>query len=407
MAANTLLAVEDFHKLYLSGNKPCVLHKDLTKDWRSRQEWVVNGKPNFSHLREHFGSSKVPVANCDKREHNAHCKKDMLFEDFIAYWESCSKSKSKLLYLKDWHFQREYPEYRAYEVLDYFKSDWLNEYCDGMGSDDYRFVYMGPRGLLFMLTFLGKVSILLTYRFWAEEKLKDNLGNLPFDITSGELKDAKKFPNAQHACQPLEIFQEEGEIVFVPSGWFHQVHNLEDTISINHNWTNAYGLDFMFQHLRAELLLVENEISEHRETMEGWKQHCQLILKSCAGMDYEEFYNMITALTKPRIKSLKQAMRWKETKKDSESLQDLLDAFKQLDVTCVPREQFIYSRVNRPSIQHNCNYKLIENRILNVTFDLRKLTEIFQSLCKEECLEKKLINDQLMVNVKQLMLNAT
>jgi len=45
---------------------------------------------------------------------------------------------------------REFPDYNAYDVPIYFKSDWLNEYWDECTSsdvsDDYRFVYFGPKG---------------------------------------------------------------------------------------------------------------------------------------------------------------------------------------------------------------------------------------------------------------------
>ena len=30
-------------------------------------------------------------------------------------------------------------------------------------------------------------------------------------------------------------------LLFVPSAWYHQVENLEDTISINHNWLTAHS----------------------------------------------------------------------------------------------------------------------------------------------------------------------
>ena len=36
--------------------------------------------------------------------------------------------------------------------------------------------------------------------------------------------------------------QEAGEALFVPSGWHHTVANLEDTLSINHNWLNAHNV---------------------------------------------------------------------------------------------------------------------------------------------------------------------
>jgi len=56
-----------------------------------------------------------------------------------------------------------------------------------------------------------------------EKKLKDNLGNLVYDVEQCDGEDIEKF----------EIIQNTGEVVFVPSGWHHQVKNLEDTISIN------------------------------------------------------------------------------------------------------------------------------------------------------------------------------
>lgn len=43
---------------------------------------------------------------------------------------------------------RAFPVYKAYETPVYFKSDWLNEFWDQRSdlADDYRFVYMGPKG---------------------------------------------------------------------------------------------------------------------------------------------------------------------------------------------------------------------------------------------------------------------
>ena len=49
-----------------------------------------------------------------------------------------------------------------------------------------------------------------------EEKLKDKHGNLPFDLRECNLEGIRK----------VEVTQREGEVLFVPSGWFHQVHNL-------------------------------------------------------------------------------------------------------------------------------------------------------------------------------------
>lgn len=54
----------------------------------------------------------------------------------------------------------------------------------------------------------------------------------------------------------------------------------EDTISINHNWLNGCNVDIMWQFLQNELLSVQKEISEWRNTMDSWHQHCQVLLIS-------------------------------------------------------------------------------------------------------------------------------
>lgn len=154
----------------------------------------------------------------------------------------------------------------------------------------------------------------LLYPPGQEEFLRDTHGNLPYDVTSSELQDRGLFPHSEEACQPLEIIQEAGEIIFVPSGWHHQVYNLvrtaketdhqscyihlwvnflvashsvlkkkpynftqEDTISINHNWLNGCNIDIMWQFLQTELSSVQKEISEWRNTMDSWHQHCQVL----------------------------------------------------------------------------------------------------------------------------------
>lgn len=43
-------------------------------------------------------------------------------------------------------FYRDYPEHNVYSTPVFFSSDWLNEYWDTLEVDDYRFVYMGPKG---------------------------------------------------------------------------------------------------------------------------------------------------------------------------------------------------------------------------------------------------------------------
>lgn len=75
----------------------------------------------------------------------------MNFRQYLKYWKNVidcdhNYSNNECLYLKDWHFMIDYPEYEAYITPDLFTTDWLNEYCLAESKSDYRFVYMGPKG---------------------------------------------------------------------------------------------------------------------------------------------------------------------------------------------------------------------------------------------------------------------
>ncbi|PIO24837.1 hypothetical protein AB205_0046260, partial [Aquarana catesbeiana] len=138
----------------------------------------------------------------------------------------------------------------------------------------------------------------------SEGNLRDCHGNLPYDVTSPTLQDPKLYLNYQKCCPPIEVTQEAGEIIFVPSGWHHQVYNVIDTISINHNWVNGCNVAVMWRFLQKELTAVQREIAEWKDTMDGWDQHCQVIMKSCTGIDYTEFYTFLKMIAQRRLEVL-------------------------------------------------------------------------------------------------------
>jgi len=63
-----------------------------------------------------------------------------------------------------------------------------------------------------------KCSVLVILMIGDEEKLKDRNGRLPFDVDEMMLGAA--------GAKYFEVVQNRGEVLFVPSGWHHQVYNL-------------------------------------------------------------------------------------------------------------------------------------------------------------------------------------
>ncbi|MBA0835454.1 hypothetical protein Goarm_007733 [Gossypium armourianum] len=160
------LFYSEFAEKYLAGNQP-VLLTGLMDDWTASKHWVSsNGQPNLIFFPTHFGKSKVQVADCDTREFTDQKRIEMSVSEFVNHWLQGSKENhdvngKSVLYLKDWHFVKEYPEYQAYITPLFFTDDWLNLYLDNyhmhddldadrvsndISCSDYRFVYMGAKG---------------------------------------------------------------------------------------------------------------------------------------------------------------------------------------------------------------------------------------------------------------------
>ncbi|PNJ39290.1 JMJD4 isoform 2 [Pongo abelii] len=297
----------DFVRSFLLPNLPCVFSSAFTQGWGSRRRWVTPaGRPDFDHLLRTYGDVVVPVANCGVQEYNSNPKEHMPLRDYITYWKEYIQagysSPRGCLYLKDWHLCRDFPMEDVFTLPVYFSSDWLNEFWDALDVDDYRFVYAGPAGSWspfhadIFRSFSWSVNVCgrkkwLLFPPGQEEALRDRHGNLPYDVTSPALCDTHLHPQSQLAGPPLEITQEAGEMVFVPSGWHHQVHNLDDTISINHNWINGFNLANMWRFLQQELCAVQEEV----------------IMRSCSGINFEEFYHFLKVIAEKRLLVLREA----------------------------------------------------------------------------------------------------
>lgn len=268
-----------------------------------------------------FGRSVVPIADCNRKFYNSQLKNDMSMESYLEYWvnykQNCYTKSMPLLYLKDWHCMRNFPDISIYEVPQYFVSDWLNEYYIAHPElgDDYMFVYMGPKetwtplhadvftSYSWSANIVGRKRWLL-FPPHEEDYLRDLYGQLAYDAVSEELNDHTKYK--MYNSKKLKCFdvtQEAGEIIFVPSGWHHQVWNLEDTISINHNWINGCNIANVWCTLKKELRSVMKEVDDCKD-MKNWNEHCQLMLKISYGMDYKQFLEFISFIAKNRLHAM-------------------------------------------------------------------------------------------------------
>jgi hypothetical protein len=363
--------IEQFIVKHLSRNIPVVIdakhifkayregtltHEELAAfgQWNSLKDWVGNDeKLNIEFLKEHFGSTSVCVSECNVQEFSDQKKIDgaTLQQYFDEYFPL--KNEGLFFYLKDWHFVRNYPDYSAYRVPPMFSDDWINQHWDyklQMGSEasDYRFVYVGPKeswtpchrdvfgSYSWSVNIVGKK---LWYLFnpqasegLRKHKIRQNC--TVYDVRHFELNKAE-FPEFEDSWKKrIEYVQVPGEFLFVPSHWFHQVHNLEDTLSINHNWSNGFNLKVMWKQMLEELDLVKESISDCKTNEsdydEEWEGQCQFILKHSSGINLSEFFEFCKFHSE-RIRHSLPAEGSISEQVNQCSLQELLFVFEEME----------------------------------------------------------------------------
>jgi hypothetical protein len=87
------------------------------------------------------------------------------------------------------------------------------------------------------------------------------------------------------------VEQGPGAALFVPSLWFHQVLNVTDCVSINHNWINAANARVCWAMLRDEMAEVREGLGDPEDRCDGVL--CQRLVARRAGADYPTFAGIL------------------------------------------------------------------------------------------------------------------
>jgi histone arginine demethylase JMJD6 len=181
----------------------------MTDDWRAASLWTSE------FLRDRFGSTEVKV----KRGREPHETLTLPLGDYVDYMATTADENP--YYLSDWTFRFDCPELTAdYEVPACFEN-WFDRVPQAI-RPEWRWIYMGPSGSRSLM----HVDVLMTGAWLAALRGKKHW--LFYPPGSDE----------SQAPPPLICTQEPGEVMFVPSGWWHQVRNEGVSLSITENFVN-------------------------------------------------------------------------------------------------------------------------------------------------------------------------
>lgn len=224
-----------------------------------------------------------------------------------------------LYYLKDWHLQERYSstvdestdeqsyvrKYNSdcslYTVPQLFGHDLLNSFLTRFTKGDYRFCYWGPS-----LSFTARHSDVMHSFSWSYNVVGTKewtfYRNGPPGGGSTDDDEINRRDNKfGKDCETFTVIQETGQTIFVPATWQHKVVNLEETISINHNWITSANLDLVWDCLKVEMVAIQKELrgwacdGSDNDDDDGLDQNmeaCENMLRGCIGLDVTSFLLM-------------------------------------------------------------------------------------------------------------------
>jgi hypothetical protein len=258
-----------FRQRFHRGNIPCLIRGlsqeflKLTNEWKCRdgtinKDWFVKmiGKDTMVPVR------KQTMGAIDQDGRAEECE---TVEVAIMEWTQ-SQSEPHL-YLKDWHLVKELEKRESYVYLysvpEIFEHDILNAFLTRFTDGDYRFVYWGG----------------------AQSKTpihSDVLNSFSWSYNVVGLKEWRFHVPESNAS--VVIRQDAGECLFVPAGWQHEVTNLVETLSVNHNWVTASNIDLLWECVLMELKTVEKECCDWGLSNDNFGPR-ESMLRGCSGLD--------------------------------------------------------------------------------------------------------------------------
>ena len=230
------------------------------------------------------------------------------------------KESSILYYLKDWHLQQIYPlsssssspslnsklvENKTQQALDddlyscpeIFDYDILNSFLRKFTKGDYRFCYWGPARSYTALhsdvlhSFSWSYNVVGTKEWtFFHRDIQSIKNDDDHDHDNSNTKNSKD--SNQTRYKTFTVIQKTGDTMFVPATWQHQVVNIEETISINHNWITSSNLDLTWDCLQIEMIAVQKELRGWDDGLDQNMEACENMLRGCIGLDVTTFVLM-------------------------------------------------------------------------------------------------------------------
>lgn len=263
---------------YTIDEKKPVLLTEVANTWPSRHKWTVD------QLLSNYGDATFRISQRSSK------KITMKLKDYVSYMK-CQHDEDPL-YIFDDKFGEAAPALlQDYCMPSLFQEDFF-DVLDYDQRPPFRWLIIGPErsgaswhvdpGLTSAWNTLlcgrkrwalyppGRVPVGVTVH------VNEDDGDVNIESPSSLQWWLDVYPLLTDQDKPLECTQLPGETIFVPSGWWHCVLNLDTTIAVTQNFVNTSNFEFVCLDMapghvhkgvcRAGLLAVQDGFNEHAKS---------------------------------------------------------------------------------------------------------------------------------------------
>ncbi len=209
--------------------------------WMAMEKWT----PRF--FTETYGELVVEV-----RRSRPEARRSITVADYFETVHEVRGTRDGW-YLSDWKIVGAIADLRRdYEVPEVFRC-WT-ERLPSQHNPELRWMYIGPEGsgkplhrdVMTTAAWNAVISGRKRWRFYPPDQAA-LLYDGAVDVFAPDLQ---KHPRFREATAE-EFVQGPGDLVFTPSGWWHQVENVEACISVTENFVNELDIEAVSRELTA------------------------------------------------------------------------------------------------------------------------------------------------------------
>src|SRR5262249_50086073 len=154
-----------------------------------------------------------------KRTSARHERRRMPLASYLAYCEASDEADP--LYLTDWHYQASHPELRDLMKPPRAFQSWL-DFLPRRQRPVWSWFYIGPRNSKAPMHLDVGMSSAWNVVFSGCKEWATYRPDHPISL---ELRSGAKVSPGGSPDQPLTCVQFQGDLIYVPGGWAHSVHN--------------------------------------------------------------------------------------------------------------------------------------------------------------------------------------